>query len=152
MANILYREAFDLALFDALRAVYQFELSKVSKFDLNYEDIYLLQFLRRNSPARMSEIAKEMSIPISTATRVVDRLEKKKYISRKKDEKDRRSIFTSLETKGKRIVQKVEKHSFDIISKNLKTFSEEDFASFIKTAMCMRKILKSDGNSSTSNG
>ena len=67
------RKELDKILFSALRAVYKFQQSKVSSFDLNYEEIYLLQFLRSNSPARMGEIAGEMNIPISTATRVVDR-------------------------------------------------------------------------------
>jgi DNA-binding MarR family transcriptional regulator len=135
------REEIDEVLFNSLRAVHKFELAKVAKFGLNYEAIFLLQFLRRNSPARMSEIADEMNLPVSTATRMVDRVETRGLISRKKDRKDKRIILVSLKSKGEKVVRELEDHTFDIISKNLVEFNEDKIRSFIETAEYMEKIL-----------
>ncbi|MBW1898159.1 MAG: MarR family transcriptional regulator [Deltaproteobacteria bacterium] len=136
------RDDLDEALFNSLRSVHKFELAKVAKFGLNYEAIFLLQFLRRHSPAKMSEIAEEMNIPISTATRVVDRVETRGLISRKKDRKDKRIILVSLKPKGEKIVREVENHTFEIILKNLAEFNEDKIKSFIETAIYMEKILR----------
>ncbi len=71
--------------FQALRAVYRFERSKVERFELSFEEIYLLQYLRRNSPSRMSAIAREMGIPVSNATRLVGRLYRMQPVDRGRD-------------------------------------------------------------------
>ncbi len=137
-------EQIDNILFDALRAVYQLQNLKVNTFGLNYEDIYLLQYLRRQSPSRMSELAKEMNIPISTATRVIDRLQKRKYLSREKDVADKRNILASLKPEGERIVKEVEEQTFVLITKNLARFSAEEIAAFVATAENLQEILKID--------
>lgn len=136
------RDALDEVLFNSLRSVHKFEIAKVARFGLNYEAIFLLQFLRRHSPAKMAEIADEMNIPISTATRMVDRIEARGLISRKKDRKDKRIMLVSLKSKGEKIVRDVEDHTFEIISNNLDEFNEDQIRSVIETAIHMEKILR----------
>ena len=141
MPEEITRAELDEILFNALRAIFAFEREKVSVFDLTYGEIYLLQFLRRSSNAPMSEIASEMHIPISTATRLIDRLEKRHLLSRRKDEKDKRKILVTLEEDGNELVSKVEDHTWDIIVKNLKKFSDEEIRCFIDTAEKLKDIL-----------
>jgi DNA-binding MarR family transcriptional regulator len=42
----------------------------------------------------------------STITGLIDRLEKKSYVERERDQKDRRVIYVQLTPKGRRIVKK----------------------------------------------
>jgi len=137
----IQRKKIDEILFQALRSIYQFERSKVDLFGLTYAGIYLLQFLRRQSPSKMGDIAEEMKIPVSTATRVVDRLQKKKLVSRIKDPNDKRNILVSLETEGEKIVQDIEDHTFQILIHNLADFENQDIAGFIHTATQLNRIL-----------
>jgi DNA-binding MarR family transcriptional regulator len=141
LLNDIQRNKLDEILFKALQAVYKFQQSKVSAFGLDYEDIYLLQYLRINSPARMGEIAGEMNIPISTATRVVDRLQKKKLLARKKDDQDKRNILVMLQPPGESVVREIEDQTFAQLSDNLAGFTDEDISSFFKTAVHLQKIL-----------
>ncbi|MBI9089623.1 MAG: MarR family transcriptional regulator [Desulfobacterium sp.] len=136
------RQEFDDTLFRCFRAIYQFEQAKVHGFGLNYDAIFLLQFLRRQSPARMSAIAQEMQIPISTATRMVDRLVAKGVISRQRASGDKRIMLVSLEPSGERLVQAVEDHSFEILNHNLADVDDADIKAFFETARLMEKILK----------
>jgi MarR family 2-MHQ and catechol resistance regulon transcriptional repressor len=145
----LSRADLDELLFNALRSVHHFEAAKVAGFGLNYESIYLLQFLRRRSPVRMSDIAAEMNIPLSTATRVVDRLERRGFLSRKKDRADKRSTQVFLKKKGEQIVRDVEEHTFRIVSKNLEALDAEKIRAFIETAVHMGEILKVEPESGT---
>jgi MarR family transcriptional regulator, organic hydroperoxide resistance regulator len=141
LLNDIPRDRLDEILFRALQAVYKFQQSKVMAFGLDYEDIYLLQFLRNTSPARMSDIAAEMNIPVSTATRVVDRLQKKKLTSRKKDASDKRNVLVSLKPEGEAAVRRIEDQTYELLKNNLDGFSEDDIASFFKTAVHLQKIL-----------
>lgn len=136
------REHLDRILFAALQAIYKFQQSKVASYGLDYEDIYLLQYLRNESPARMGDIAGEMHIPISTATRVVDRLEAKRLLRRGKDPRDRRSVLVSLEKQGEAAVRQIEEHTFAILTRNLDGFTDEDIAAFFKTAVHLPGILR----------
>ena len=139
--NDIPRDRLDEILFTALQAVYKFQQSKVMAFGLDYEDIYLLQFLRNSSPARMSDIAAEMNIPVSTATRVVDRLQKMRLAARKKDVSDKRNVLVSLKPEGENAVRRIEDQTYMMLKNNLAGFSDEDIASFFKTAVHLQKIL-----------
>ncbi len=142
MLEDIPRDQLDPILFNALRAIYKFQQAKMTAFGLDYEDIYLLQLLRNHTPSRMGEIADEMGIPISTATRVVDRLEEKKLLSRKKDPRDKRNILVTLEQKGKDVVNRIENQTYKILSENLKKYTDEEIASFYKTAVHLHEILR----------
>ena len=121
MADILEsRHDLDEVLFKALTAVYNFEADKKMRFELSYQEIFLLQVLRRHSPSRMTDVASWLKIPISTATRVVGRLETMKLLSREKDSADRRVISVSLTEEGEHAVRAVENHTYSLITKNLK--------------------------------
>lgn len=56
----------------------------------------------------MGAISRDMQTPISTATRMVDRLIAKGVISREKEPKDKRIVLVSLEPEGEHMVQAIE--------------------------------------------
>ena len=136
------RHEFDAVIIRCFRAIYKFEQANVHGFGLNYDAIFLLQFLRRQSPSTMGAISQEMQVPISTATRMADRLVAKGLISREKAPEDKRIMLVSLEPAGERMVKAVEQHSFDVITKNLTHFTAPEIQAFFKTALSMEKILE----------
>lgn len=142
----LDRDEIDETLFQALRAIYQFERDKVRTFGLTFEEIYLLQFLRRRSPLRVSELADEMKIPISTLSRSIGRLQKRGLVTRRQDPQDKRIMLVSLLSKGEKTVLDVEEHSFEMIMKNLAEFKAQDIAAFVQTARQLNTILSPGDN------
>lgn len=141
MIDKIPREEIDHLLFNVMTAIYHFERHKMSLFDLNFEAFYLLYFLRRRSSASMGEIAKELNIHISTASRVVDRLEKRSLISRKKNPKDKRTTLVCLEPEGEHMVNLSQNHSYELIKENLKKFNLDNLEAFVKTASAMGYLL-----------
>ena len=131
----IHRRKLDEILFQALRAIHD--------FGLTYEAIYLLQYLRRQSPAPMSTLAGEMAMPISTVTRLVDRLQQRDLVARVKDDRDKRIIRVLLRPAGQRIVKAVETHTYDLIAKNMTVFEATDFQAFLQTAVHLHRILGS---------
>ena len=137
------RQELDEVLFDALRAIYRFEQMKVARFSLNFDAVYLLQFLRRHGPARIQQIADEMHIPVSSGTRLVDRLEKMELVNREKGRKDKRQIWVSLTEKGGEKVHAVDEHSYAVLINNLAKhkFNAEEIESFVQTAEKLSHLL-----------
>lgn len=138
------RDVLDEVLFGALSAVYQLERSKIELFGLTYEEIYILQFLRRSREVRMGDIAVELHIPVSTASRVISRLQHRDLLERHRDGNDKRNIIVTLKKAGKRLVKKVEDHTYRLISKNLAGRSPQEIDSFYNTARELRGILRLD--------
>lgn len=144
MLRAISRPDLDDVLFGALQAIYRFERAKVQRFGLTYEQIYLLQFLRREGPAAMSDIAAEMLIPISTATRLIDRMEKRHLLNRRQSHGDKRSRIVQIAAAGNDLVQAVEDHTFATISSNLDTLTRVDISEVIRTATHLKEILNVD--------
>lgn len=138
------RNDLDDVLFGVLRAINLFRRVKVREFGLDYDDIYLLQFLRRQSPSCMGDIAAEMQIPISTATRLIARLETMKLVSRRRDRIDRRVIHVRLLVRGEKTTRAIEDHTFQLLQKNLQKFDSDEILAFTMTAWHMEEILRID--------
>src|SRR4030042_3184265 len=109
----LPRQQMEELLYQALRAIYLFERVEIERFGLNYQQIYLLKFLKRKSPFRISDIAGELRIPAFSATRLIKELESKKLLLRCKAIKDRRNIFIRLSPAGEDMIRRIE---FNIIN------------------------------------
>ncbi len=135
------REEIDEVLYESMSAIFQFDRLKVSLFNMTYQDSYLLYFIRKHGPARMSEIAEEMNIHISTASRAIDKLEKRRLVVRKKDKADRRNILVSLAPAGAMLMKASEDHSFYTIQEGLAGLSSDEVLNIIKAAKMLNKIL-----------
>ncbi|HSV95447.1 MAG TPA: MarR family winged helix-turn-helix transcriptional regulator [Spirochaetota bacterium] len=135
------RGEFDETLYQAMIAVYQFDRLKVLLFGLTYQDSYLLYFLKKNKSARIGEIADELSIHISTASRAVDKLEHRKLVARAKDEKDRRNVLVSLAPAGEMLMQASDDHSYYTLLKGLDQFSNEEIMVIYKAAGNLGRLL-----------
>lgn len=137
----LSRKQIDRILFEIMASIYRFERKKVQLFGINYEAFYLLFLLRQRSHVRIRDIAVEMDIHISTASRAVNRLEKRGLVSRQRDPEDKRNILVTLMPEGKKIVKASEDHSYRIIKKNMEGMSEEDIDSVVTTSLMFSSLL-----------
>lgn len=69
----------------------------------------ILFFLSIEGPQKMSDIARQVSVTMSGATGIVDRLVKAGLVRRANDPSDRRVILIELTPAGRRIVQEIQK-------------------------------------------
>jgi DNA-binding MarR family transcriptional regulator len=125
------RSRIEELLYHALRTIYLFERSEIEHFGLDYQQMYLLKYLKRATPLRVSETAEVLQIPVFSATRLINQLEKKKLISRNRDVKDRRNIFIRLSATGEDIIRKVEDHSIEMIMKRMSGYNDEQISVMI---------------------
>ena len=103
IATMQYSE-FLLELFYNLKALYQKNL----KFpNISFQQILAILVVD-NSGMEMSSLSKKLGIDNSTATRLIDGLEKKKLVKRKRGVSDNRVINVSLTNKGKKTCNSIE--------------------------------------------
>ncbi|CUX15673.1 MarR family winged helix-turn-helix transcriptional regulator [Clostridium sp. C105KSO13] len=70
------------------------------------QDMYVLERIYFNKKMAIKDLSKQYSIPPSTLTGIIDRLEKKKLIERLRTNIDRRSIELVATPEGKTAVEK----------------------------------------------
>ena len=91
-------------LFCSLKALYQKNL-KLS--NMSFQQILAILIVD-NSGVEMSFFSKKLGIDNSTATRLIDGLEKKKFVERQRDILDNRIIKVFLTKSGEKIYNSIE--------------------------------------------
>src|SRR5262250_2130421 len=69
----------------------------------NLSDLVVADLLVRQKTVIMSDVARALDSPLSTATTVVDRLVKSGMVARSRGQSDRRSVELTLTAEGKRL-------------------------------------------------
>jgi DNA-binding MarR family transcriptional regulator len=141
MGQPIAREKVDDDLFMFLRTIYHYERNIAAQFGLNYQEIYLLQTLRRKSPQCLTDIAKVLDIPMFSASRLVERLVKQKLLTKEKDSRDRRSIQLTLLPEGEKIVERIAEDSYTRITQNLQNLDEKNVDSLFRTTEILYRVL-----------
>jgi MarR family transcriptional regulator, 2-MHQ and catechol-resistance regulon repressor len=101
----LARDAEELydALEDLLR-VYQFrDRDRICCFDVSVSQCYALEALVRRGAMTLNDLAAFLYLDKSTASRVVDALERKGYVARSPHPKDRRAVLLEATAPGREL-------------------------------------------------
>ena len=99
-----------------------------AKFNLS--DLVVADLLVRQGTCIMSDVARALGSPLSTATTVVDRLVKGGWVARARAETDRRSVRLSLTAEGRRLAALLKKQQLrtsQIMLAALKPQEQRDF-------------------------
>jgi len=110
MAEQVTREVAISEIMQSLRRIfkaiqdYSHEVS--NKFGITGPQLWALKTISQNGKLSLGELTKKMYLHPSTITGVVDRLEKKGYVSRDRGQGDRRVINVQLTPQGKKLVKR----------------------------------------------
>jgi DNA-binding MarR family transcriptional regulator len=99
---------FELLIFDYIdKLKFLFFPDKWSGAFLDYSknEILVLLFLYRSKSANMTEISDYINAPLNTSTGVINRLEKKLMVERKRDAEDRRVVNIVLTEKALEFIE-----------------------------------------------
>jgi DNA-binding MarR family transcriptional regulator len=135
------REKIDEDLFLVLKTIFHYERVIASRYGLDFEEIYTLQFLRRHNLARVTDVSSELKLPMFTVSRLVDRLAKGGYLTKQKDTADKRNVFLHLEGAGEKTLQEIETASYQRIMGNLTTMDETRVKELLSLAEGLHTVL-----------
>ena len=98
-------------LYEALNQlvrVYQFrDRDRICCYDVSVTQCYAIETLVKRGRLRLQALAEEMFLDKSTASRVVDTLERKGYVSRVEDSEDRRAVQVEVTETGHDLYLKI---------------------------------------------
>jgi DNA-binding MarR family transcriptional regulator len=97
------------------------------------EDVTLAQYrvlveLAARGPQRAAELAGVLGVEPSTATRMCDRLVRKRLIHRRRDGRDRRVVQVALTPEGRSVVERVTRRRREEIGRILEQLAPRDRA------------------------
>jgi MarR family 2-MHQ and catechol resistance regulon transcriptional repressor len=99
------------ALYDALSElvrVYQFrDRDRICCFDVSVTQCYALEALARRGGTTLNDLAAQLYLDKSTASRVVDALERKGYVTRLPHPEDRRAVLLEATAAGRALEGKI---------------------------------------------
>jgi DNA-binding MarR family transcriptional regulator len=90
---------------------------------LNMQEAQALLSIGTGGRMAMSEIAGRLQLSLSSMTGVIDKLEKKKFVSRGRQEQDRRVVEVALTRAGRKFYDLVEDAHVQVMEKFLKALN-----------------------------
>jgi MarR family 2-MHQ and catechol resistance regulon transcriptional repressor len=96
------------AALSELVRVYQFrDRDRICCHDISVTQCYALEALIRRGPSGLNELAAELYLDKSTASRVVATLERKKYVTRERHAEDGRAVVLTVSRAGRRLYERI---------------------------------------------
>jgi DNA-binding MarR family transcriptional regulator len=77
-------------------------------YDISVTQCHALKFLSEHGPATVNGLAAGLYLEKSTTSRVLDSLERKGYVRRRKHPEDGRALLVEASESGKRLLSKIE--------------------------------------------
>ena len=88
------------------KAIQDYSHKVSEEFGITGPQLWALKTISQNESLSLSDLGKRMYLHPSTITGVIDRLEKKRYVARIRDQVDRRVIYVQLTAEGKRLAKR----------------------------------------------
>lgn len=128
-------------LFVVLKTIFHYEREFIEQFGLKFEEIYILQFLRRNQVVRVTDISKELRLPMFTISRLVYRLAEGGYLTKRQDSEDRRNHFLHLSELGEKTLKDIENNTYSRITSNAAGMTDTQVSELLNLAEQLHVIL-----------
>jgi len=123
--------------------IYEFIMDNIQKIvvpeelitielSLSRFELLALMLCEKLQTVSMSNLAQGMSVPMSTATGIVDRLVKKGLLKRGRNEEDRRVVTVSLTDNGRALVEDLKEHFHEFLDRVRSLLTVEEFENGLK--------------------
>lgn len=114
-----------------LKRIYQFrDRDRICCHDISVTQCWALDALVRAGPLSLNELAAKLYLDKSTASRVVNALERKGYVQRRRNPADGRAVSLEVTASGARLVARIES---EMVAEEKRLLAE--FEPEVRTAM-----------------
>lgn len=112
--------------FNEILAVEEYEIRKGPLNNLSVSEIHTIDAIGMYRPRTMSQVAMDLNITVGALTAAVNNLVRKGYVSRARDESDRRIVNISLTKRGKIAFRIHEKFHLDMVKRTLDGLAQQE--------------------------
>jgi len=126
---------------------YSHEVSE--KFGITGPQLWAIKTISQNESLSLSDLGKRMYLHPSTITGVIDRLEKKGYVTRSRDQVDRRVIYVQLTAEGKRLAKRAPNPAQGKMIYGLKNLKRRELNLIYNSAQKLVEIMEAQNVKAT---
>ncbi|GAA0818120.1 MarR family winged helix-turn-helix transcriptional regulator [Clostridium tertium] len=120
-----------------------FEIEKnVQEFGLNISEFGVLEMLYHKGDQPVQKVAEKILVTSGTITYVINKLEKKELVVRRKCEKDKRVFYVSLTEKGREFISDIFPKHKEFLDNLFSELNEDTKRELVDNLIQLRKILK----------
>lgn len=109
----------------------------MNSYGVNPTEFMVLELLYSKGSQAIQVIGNKVLLASSSITYVIDQLEKKKFVTRKKNEKDRRVTLVSLTTEGYQLMGKIFPQHSSVIENLFEDLTDDEL---VKLGDSLKKI------------
>lgn len=117
-------------------------LLRKNHVDLTPEQFLTLDILWNQGAMSQTALSEEMQKDKNSITQLVDALERKGFVSRQRDRKDRRSNTVVLTEKAEMMKEETKQFGVSMLDELLKGLEEEELRSFLATLKKITDVMK----------
>ena len=136
----------NLNLIVAMERTHKALFSKLEKniqsFGLNISEFGVLEMLHHKGVQPVQKVADKILVTSGTITYVINKLEQKELVIRKKCEKDKRIFYVHLTEKGEELISGIFKEHKSYIDELFKGLDEEYKKELLKNLLELRREVK----------
>ena len=130
-----YAEINDNFYYVSNRFYYKF----AKRYDMSDMALYTLQIIFYSNECIQNDLAEKLSLPKQTICSILDNFEKKGYIKREINPKDKRNRFVNLTKKGLEFAKPIIEDLENLDKSVLKCLTDEDIKKYTD---CQKEIIK----------
>ncbi|MCR1952092.1 MULTISPECIES: MarR family transcriptional regulator [unclassified Clostridium] len=120
-----------------------FEIEKnVQEFGLNISEFGVLEMLYHKGDQPVQKVAEKILVTSGTITYVINKLEKKELVVRRKCEKDKRVFYVSLTEEGKELISDIFPKHKEFLDNLFSELDERTKRELVDNLIQLRNILK----------
>lgn len=123
------------------RGISRHESDELYEGKITLPQFLLLTYLEKHSELRMTDLANYMAVSTAAMTGIIERLVKSRYVIRKYDPDDRRTVKIIITAKGLECVRKIRQARQRMIIKVFAKISESDRQEYLRILIKIRDIV-----------
>lgn len=141
--NYVIEESIGYLIRQAHLAIHRTIDANMADLDLTALQWVPLLFLAKGKGQTAAELSRCVCVDTSTMTRMLDRLEAKGLLERKRSMEDRRVIFLELTDEGRRLAQQVPYRMAATLNQHLRDFNQQQIDDL---KLLLRRIIANGEN------
>jgi DNA-binding MarR family transcriptional regulator len=122
---------------------YSWDLTK--KYRMTGQQVGALMVVARYPDISIGELGERMYLHISTCSGIVDRLERKGYLTRRRGAEDRRVVRLSLTPRGRGMIRRVPVSGFGMLMKGIESLPANEIHHISEAMKILLRVMKIEG-------
>ena len=106
---------------------------------LSIVQLHVLTILETAGPLPMGKLAESLDVSVASATGIVDRMEQRGLIERRRDDEDRRVIRVALRDDGRRLIEGVAAERRERLHILLNELTDDELDGFLRGTRALRE-------------